>query len=61
LQLGTAMGRTVLDQAGFFDLRPGAFGTDLHEIETMARLREAPEDPSPSDAAPAARSSAEGD
>lgn len=38
LQLGTPMGQTVLAQAGFVDLQPGAFGTNLQEIyEEAAR------------------------
>jgi hypothetical protein len=36
LQLGTPMGQTVLAQAGFFNLQPGAFGTDLGAIKQAA-------------------------
>lgn len=36
MQLGTAMGRTVLAQAGFHDLQPGPFGVNLTAIEQQA-------------------------
>jgi hypothetical protein len=37
IQLGTPMGRTVLAQAGFFDLQPGPFGTNLSAVQKAAQ------------------------
>lgn len=48
IQLGTQMGRTVLAQAGFFDLQPGPFGTNLvaidEAVKTPWKATEAPVD-----------------
>lgn len=36
LQLGTPMGQAVLEQAGFLDMQPGPFGTDLGSVRMLS-------------------------
>ena len=58
LQLGTDMGRAVLAQAGFHDIQPGPFGTNLQKIVSPPVEAQEPE-PTPAGGPPADDSSPE--